>query len=183
MNQKSLVFVSLLSVPAFTAAYAEVYLTAPETVKVMYPATAAKFVEQEFTLSDDEVKKVETASGESVRDRKLRVWKGPGRELIFIDRVVGKHDFITYAVAIEPADARNTVPRVHQVEILEYRETYGGDVRKVDWRAQFVGKTRDAKLKAGQDIRNLSGATLSSAHVTAGVRRLLQTYEVVHGRG
>jgi FMN-binding protein len=43
---------------------------------------------------------------------------------------------------------------------------------------QFVGKTASAPLKLDADIRNISGATLSSRHVTEGVRRLLATYEV-----
>jgi len=49
-------------------------------------------------------------------------------------------------------------------------------VRKPGWLAQFVGKTSASRLKVGDDIRNISGATLSSAHVTEGVKRILATY-------
>jgi hypothetical protein len=31
-------------------------------------------------------------------------------------------------------------------------------------------------------VQNISGATLSSAHVTNGVRRVLQTYELLKNR-
>ncbi len=34
-------------------------------------------------------------------------------------------------------------------------------------------------LKLTEDIQNISGATLSSKHITDGVRRLLATYELV----
>ena len=63
--------------------------------------------------------------------------------------------------------------RVHRVDILQYRESYGGEVRSPSWLAQFVGKTSASPLQVGNDIRNISGATLSSHHVTEGVKRIM----------
>ena len=80
---------------------------------------------------------------------------------------------ITYAVAIDPAGT------VRGIEILDYRETYGGEIRNPKWRQQFVGKRNGAALRLGGDIQNISGATLSSRHVTDGVRRLLATFALV----
>jgi Na+-transporting NADH:ubiquinone oxidoreductase subunit NqrC len=60
---------------------------------------------------------------------------------------------------------------------MEYRESYGYEVRDAKWRAQFTGKTARAPLRLDQDIKNISGATLSSRHVTEGVRRVLAFYE------
>jgi len=103
-----------------------------------------------------------------------RVWKAEagGKVVGFFvfDRVVGKHLFIDYAVALTPVGA------VHKVEILEYRESYGGDVRSPSWLAQFVGKTSGSALKINGDIRNIAGATLSSTHITEGVKRILAAY-------
>lgn len=103
-----------------------------------------------------------------------RVWKaeagGKAVGFFVFDRVVGKHLFIDYAVALTPAGA------VHKVEILEYRESYGGDIRSPSWLAQFVGKTAGSALKINGDIRNIAGATLSSTHVTEGVKRILAAY-------
>lgn len=103
-----------------------------------------------------------------------RVWKAEagGKVVGFFvfDRVVGKHLFIDYAVALTPAGT------VHKVEILEYRESYGGDIRSPSWLAQFVGKTAGSALKINGDIRNIAGATLSSTHVTEGVKRILAAY-------
>ena len=80
---------------------------------------------------------------------------------------------ITFAVGLTGSGA------VKQIEIMEYRESYGGEVRDEKWRAQFIGKTSAAPLLLDRDIRNISGATLSSRHVTEGVRRLLALYEIV----
>jgi len=90
--------------------------------------------------------------------------------LFVVDHVIGKHLYIDYAVALDPTG------RVTRVEILQYRESYGGEVREPGWLAQFVGKTSGSPLKVGGDIRNISGATLSSLHVTEGVKRILATY-------
>jgi len=99
-----------------------------------------------------------------------RVWKADagGRVLGFFvfDRVIGKHLYIDYSVALEPGG------RIHRVDILQYRESYGDDVKSPSWLAQFVGKTAASPLKVGSDIRNISGATLSSLHVTEGVKRI-----------
>jgi hypothetical protein len=101
-------------------------------------------------------------------------WKAQAADrllgLFVVDHVIGKHLYIDYAVSLDPTG------RVMRVEILQYRESYGGEVREPGWLAQFVGKTSSSSLKVGSDIRNISGATLSSLHVTEGVKRILATY-------
>ncbi len=97
---------------------------------------------------------------------------GSGTRLgwFIVDRVIGKTELITYALALDAGGA------VTSLEILEYRETHGGEVRLAAWRRQFVGKTARDPVQLDADIRNISGATLSSRHVTEGVHRLLQLY-------
>jgi Na+-transporting NADH:ubiquinone oxidoreductase subunit C len=84
--------------------------------------------------------------------------------------VIGKHELIAYALGIAADGA------VRGVEILDYREPRGGEIRDPRWRAQFVGKRQGSTLRLEQDIQNISGATLSCRHVTDGVRRLLQLH-------
>jgi Na+-transporting NADH:ubiquinone oxidoreductase subunit C len=100
-----------------------------------------------------------------------RIWRAEagGRVLGFFifDRVIGKHLYIDYSVALDPSG------RIRQVDILEYRESYGGEIRSPSWLAQFVGKTNGSALQVGVDIRNISGATLSCHHVTEGVKRIM----------
>jgi Na+-translocating ferredoxin:NAD+ oxidoreductase RnfG subunit len=103
-----------------------------------------------------------------------RAWKAESGSsplgLFVFDHVIGKHLYIDYAVALD------TSGRIKSIEILQYRESYGDEVRQPSWRAQFVGKGSGSALKVGQDIRNISGATLSSLHVTEGVKRILAAY-------
>jgi len=129
-------------------AYAVQYLTIPQAQKLAFPS-ASHFAEVQ--------------SG--------RVWRAEaGGGLFVFDRVIGKHLYIDYAVSLDASG------RVRRVDILQYRESYGGEVRENSWLSQFVGKASGSPLQVGQDIRNISGATLSSHHVTEGVKRILSTY-------
>ena len=85
-----------------------------------------------------------------------------------VDQVIGKTELITYAVALDPRGA------VLSVDVLDYRESHGGEIRLAGWRRQFVGKTAADPIQLNQDIKNISGATLSCRHVTEGVQRLLK---------
>ena len=104
--------------------------------------------------------------------RAARVWRVPGAGWFIIDQVVGKHELITYAVGL------NADGTVRAIEILEYRESYGHEVRTQAWRQQFAGKSVADPVQLDQDIRNISGATLSCRHVTAGIKRLLALHAI-----
>lgn len=98
------------------------------------------------------------------------VWKTSKGGTFIVDKVVGKHEFITIAVGI------NANGTIKQIEIMQYNESYGYEVRDARWRAQFIGKSSASPLELNVDIRNISGATLSSKHITDAVKRLLETY-------
>ena len=154
---------------------ATVYLTITAAQQALFPG--ARFVDHPLALTDVQRKAIARAAGAPSYDKVQRVWEvrsANGRIGWFmVDRVIGKHEFITYALAL---DADGTI---RGIEILDYRETYGGEIRNPNWRRQFVGKRPGAQLRLDKDIKNISGATLSSRHVTDGVRRLLVTYQML----
>ena len=82
------------------------------------------------------------------------------------DRVIGKYDWIDFAVGFAADGA------VLGMEVLAYRESHGAEVRQAQWRAQFKGRKGPQSLRFADDIRNVSGATLSCQHLTEGVQRL-----------
>jgi Na+-translocating ferredoxin:NAD+ oxidoreductase RnfG subunit len=124
-------------------------------------------------LSDEQRRAIERRSGVNVRNREQKIWRVAGGGYFILDEVVGKHEFITYALGL------NADGSVKGIEIMDYRETYGDQIRDAEWRRQFTGKTSVDPLKLDVDIRNISGATLSCRHVTDGVKRLLALYEIV----
>jgi Na+-translocating ferredoxin:NAD+ oxidoreductase RnfG subunit len=94
-----------------------------------------------------------------------------------VRNVKGKDQPITYLVAIDSNNA------LKDIDVLVYREPYGGEVAYEPWRKQFRGKTTAAPLVVGKDIRNISGATISSHSVTLGVRRTLADLTAWHAAG
>jgi Na+-translocating ferredoxin:NAD+ oxidoreductase RnfG subunit len=163
-----------VAVPIPYVAYAEIYLNESQAANVLFPGVSLKagWVD----LSPSEMKAVEKASGKKVTSSRVRIWRGPQGEALIIDHVLGKHEYITYAVAISPAR------EVKGVEILEYRENYGYQIRDEKWREQFTGKTIVSPIKLDKDIKNISGATLSCQHVTEGIRRVLHTYDLIKSK-
>jgi len=155
---------------ATAVARAETYFTLEQVSQKLLPEQVLQA--QPLTLTRDQIQVIEQRSGLKVRQSQLHAWRADSGAWLLVDRVLGKHDYITYALAI------GNDGRVVGLEIMEYLETYGGQVRMPNWRAQFLGKAAGAPLKVDTDIDNISGATLSSVHVTEGVRRLLATYAV-----
>jgi Na+-translocating ferredoxin:NAD+ oxidoreductase RnfG subunit len=168
-------FLALFAAAMPIAGHATVYMTQEQAQAALFPH---QVLTPDFrTLLPQQVSAIRAASGESPLSPQLKAWRAADGGWLIIDEVVGKHEFITFAVALDPAGA------VRDVEILEYREAYGGQVRDPRWRAQFTGKRAGQSLKLGTDIENISGATLSSKHITDGVRRLLATYAIVLAHG
>jgi Na+-translocating ferredoxin:NAD+ oxidoreductase RnfG subunit len=94
-----------------------------------------------------------------------------------VGNVIGKDQPITFLVAVDPAD------RLKDIDVLVYREPYGGEVAYEPWRKQFRGKTAADSLRVGKGIRSISGATISVQAVTAGVRRILGDLTAWHQAG
>lgn len=158
--------VVVTAVPGFAA----VYLSVEQAQQIIFPGET--FEPVALHLSEEKEKMLQEKLGKSVHGMEQKIWKAQSGQYFFVDQVIGKHELITYAVGI------NTDGTIRQVEIMEYREAYGGEIRHKRWRRQFEGKAVDAPLTLNQDIKNISGATLSCRHVTEGVKRILDIYDV-----
>jgi hypothetical protein len=151
--------------------HATVYMTVEQAQALLFPG--ANFTPIFLTLTDAQASDIEKTSDTNVLSRQIKVWRVSSGGWFIADEVVGKHEFIPIAVGIDASGA------VKGVEILEYREVYGGEVMNPKWLAQFTGRKNGDALADGGGIKNISGATLSSKHITDGVRRLLATYAIV----
>lgn len=168
----------LLPVVALVAAapvHAATYLSADQARAVIFPGLSMS--EQDIVLTPDQVRLVEKASGVAIVSANLKAWHSADGELFIVDEVLGKHEYITYAVGLDATGA------VKGLEIMTYNESYGDQIRNAPWRAQFTGKRADAPLKLDQDIVNISSATLSCKHIAEGVRRLLAVRSLVAADG
>ena len=100
----------------------------------------------------------------------VRAWQvernGTPSGVMMVDNVKGKARPITYLVSFDPTGS------ILSMEILAYRESHGGEVRSPMFLEQFAGKSRTDALTVGKDIRNISGATISSRALTRGAHAL-----------
>jgi hypothetical protein len=152
-------------------AYAVTYLTVEQAQTLMFEGHV---LTRDFrTLTAAQTQAIESDSGVKVTNPQLSAWRDDAGGWFLLDQVIGKHEFINYALAL---DANGVV---RQLEVLDYHESYGGEVHLPAWRRQFVDKHHGSPLQLNGDIKNISGATLSCGHITDGVRRLLATYALV----
>jgi hypothetical protein len=93
-----------------------------------------------------------------------------------IDDEPGEHLPITFGVKLSPEGV------VERMEVMVYREGYGGEVREPRFRDQFVGKRSNDKIRFGDDVAAISGATISSKAMATGVRRAVALVAIARGK-
>jgi len=160
------------------SAFAVDYMSPQQAQQAMFPQ-ADRFTVRDVVLDAAQLQALASKAGLPARSAQWKVIEASqGGKLLgwlVVDNVVGKFELITYAVALTHEAA------VKQVEVLSYRESHGSEIRLPAWRQQFVGKTAASGIRPGQDIANISGATLSCSHVTDGVRRIAALVEMARG--
>jgi Na+-translocating ferredoxin:NAD+ oxidoreductase RnfG subunit len=170
---------ALAMAAAPTCAFAVDYLSAEQAATLIFPDAEA-FEPRTLTLDAAQLQEL---AAQGVRGRsanwQVRIARHAGAALGFVvtDEVIGKVELISYAVGIALDGT------VRQVEILSYRESHGFEIRLPAWRKQFVGKSAASPLRVGDDIANISGATLSCNHVTDGVRRIVAVLALARRSG
>ena len=175
MKLQWLIATGVVLVASAQPAHAVQYYSLEQVQRALFPA-ATEFKPRGFLLTQEQRESIARAADVRIRNAQVQAWEARSAQgllgYVLVDAVTGKHEFIDYAVALSPTGS------LMGLEIMEYRESYGGQIRDERWRAQFVGKGASDALKLEADIKNISGATLSCVHVTDGVRRLVATFEV-----
>jgi hypothetical protein len=161
----------LLPVPIVVAAD---YLSVDAAQKAVYP-NADAFQEVLLTRKPEQQQALQARAGPQPPHGMTRVWSATRNGVllghVFVDEVIGRQALITYAVGIDAGGV------LGNLEIMAYRESHGGEIRNPAWRGQFAHRSELEQLRFRTDIKNISGATLSSEHVTQGVRWLLVLWQ------
>ena len=167
--------VSALAAAPLQVIVASDYLSLEGAQRALYPA-ADRFTEVTLSLSPEQRAQVAALAGPQPPHRSLRAFRAMQGETVlgyvFVDEVIGKEDFITYAAAVDSGG------RLGTLEVMSYRESHGGEIRNAAWRRQFAGRDRLDEVRVTTDIKNIAGATLSCEHVTQGVRWLMALWQV-----
>lgn len=87
----------------------------------------------------------------------------------------GQHEYIDLMYGV---DADGTV---HRIDVMVYREPYGGEVRGRRFMRQFEGESLDSsRFRVNLDVVHVVGATISSKSVARGTRKVLA---ILRGEG
>lgn len=163
-----------LLVLGLNPALAEVFFTEQQLIAKLYPDS--QLVERPVEIDRALLKDIKRATSARLITDSLKIWEvkknGELSGWLFNAEVLGKHENIRYALAIDSSG------QIVDMDIMEYRETHGGDVKNQAWRAQLFGRRLSSGFKLGKDIDNITGATLSCRHLSDGVHGLL----IIHQR-
>src|SRR5262245_4526598 len=140
-------------------AHATQYFTPGAVLKSFFKG-ATKITYKAVSLSDGEAVEVgkQLGQGPIKKDWSIYFSETDGKRndgFALLDRELGMHQPIDFAVRFTSKGA------VDLVEIMEYREAYGDEVRADRFRKQFIGKTAKDPLVAGRDIQIITGASIS----------------------
>ncbi len=137
--------------------------------------------EMDLSLKDSDIAELHKANGAKHYWEKVQFFRvvkaGKSAGVLLVDNVKGKSRPITYAVAFDQDGS------ILSLEILTYRESHGGEVQSETFRRQFVGRKHGDPIAIGSDIRNISGATISSRSVTRGAHALATLYQYLKAHG
>lgn len=155
-----------------------VYLTPQEALKRAFQGSQ-EVVSEKKTLSPEQKKRIEKATGITVAKDQWTFYLGKSGSKVdgyaLIDNEIGKTEPITFLTTLSPKG------EVQSVEILVYREPIGSEIKSENFRRQFVGKKEADPIRIGQDIKNITGATLSSRAVSVGVKRAVLLWREFYG--
>jgi hypothetical protein len=140
----------LMSWAVFGWAQIGVYTTLDEVLQEAFPEVEPE--QQTLWLTKETKSQFKDELGFEIHGLRQRYWVGEERTLWILEEI-GKEYPITFAYLVEE-------DRVLFAQVMEYRETRGGEIRHAFLRQQFDGiRLKESKLD--RRIDGITGATLS----------------------
>jgi Na+-translocating ferredoxin:NAD+ oxidoreductase RnfG subunit len=128
---------------------------------------ATKLIEKTYAVDDIQLKHKEFQTNSVVGDLYKIIDSNQLLGYAFIGTAPSKTDTFEYLVVFDLSLI------IKKVNVLVYREDYGGEIGSNRWLRQFVGKARSTDLAVGKNIAAISGATISVYSMTNAVNQLL----------
>src|SRR5262249_44907457 len=97
------VLVPFATLAIVAPAHAVVYMSVEQAQAMMFPG--ATFTPAFKTLTKQQVSAIEKASGVDVHNNDLKVWRVSTGGWFIADQVVGKHEYIPFALALDAEGA------------------------------------------------------------------------------
>ncbi len=150
--------------------YEQVYYTLDNALEEVFPK-ANRFEIKTLDITPDIQSAIEERLGWAINEKQFLVHQAfqgqtsMGFALVLDE--LGKYYPITFMTSITPDF------KVNEVVVMVYREKIGASVRKKRFLNQFRHKNSKDPLVVDQDITGITGATVSSWALSAGVKKAL----------
>jgi Na+-translocating ferredoxin:NAD+ oxidoreductase RnfG subunit len=156
--------------------YEQVYLSKDQALAVALPPHD-KVVARVLTLTDAERKLAQRRLGRKLEEPSYTFYEGqlggkPVGRAIVLDEL-GKHYPITFVVGLTPDGA------VREVAVMTYREKRGDALKRRRVLNQFKDQTDADPHMINRDIVHLTGATVSSWSIAAGVKKAVVLHDTL----
>lgn len=156
--------------------YEQVYMTQEQALRVAIP-DAEKVTPRTVTPTAEERKQIERRLGRRLEEASYVFHEGTrgGKTVGYavVLEEIGKYYPITFVVGLKPNG------EVREVAVMVYRERRGDAVRRGRFLNQFDGKTSADPLMVNRDITHLTGATVSSWSIAAGVKKAVVVFDML----
>lgn len=84
---------------------------------------------------------------------------------LYLDNAKSQYETFNYMIIFNPDLS------IKHIKVLVYREDYGSEIGSKRWLSQFEGKQNGAQMEFKKDIKNISGATVSSRSISKGIKQ------------
>ena len=150
------------------------YMTREEALHWALPG-AEEIISEEHDLDSKRKKEVEKKIGWHMKESRFAFYVGQVKGKVigyaFIDDEIGKHQPITFVTALQPDG------KVRDVEVMVYRESVGEQIKGRRFLNQFRGKDAASRLKLGEDVDSITGATLSAGAASRAVKKAVVLFQ------
>ena len=155
---------------------AEEYMTEKEALKLAFP-NADEFDLHRIIATKTQRAELADRLGIRLPSRFFKYYrcKKDGKLIgrAIVDEAPGKYHPFAYLLAVDPAH------KVHSIEILNYHEKFGFEVKQDSFKDQFKGHSPSNSKHLERDIRIIAGATISCQSLIEAVKRQLIYLDVM----
>ena len=146
-------------------------------IKILFPDSKS-IIYSKYKIPKQSIKYIQNNVKQKFFRPEVNTWtiisKDSLKYYAILDNVKGKSLPITFLTIFDDSS------RVYYNSIIKYRESYGGEISSKNWLNQFNAYTDLSKYKVGDDINNITGATISVNSITKGIRKLSYLiYEII----
>jgi FAD:protein FMN transferase len=165
--------VALLLLATTRASSAVDYVSFDDAMRLAFPH-AGKIERFKPQVSDEQQKNILARSRSTAQAALGGIYIGHSAGkldgIAFVDHVIGRTEYITWLCVLNPDGS------IRRMDVMSYREPYGGEIRDRRFLDQFIGKNHTARLLVDRDISNIGGATLSVHALTERARFFVHFY-------